>query len=73
MHRVAAPKSPLPTDGERLADSGTASGPNAGFVIKTSAILAAFLMLAALAYGRRIWLPATRLRGLFGSRIEPPG
>jgi hypothetical protein len=73
MHRVAAPKSPLPTNDERLADTGTASGPNAGFVIKTSAILAAFLMLAALAYGRRLWLPATRLRGLLGSRAEPPG
>jgi len=73
MHRAAAPKELLPTNEERLADSGTASGPNAGLIIKTSAILAAFLMLAALAYGRRIWLPASRLRGLLGSRIDPPG
>lgn len=73
MHRAAAPKALLPTNEERFADSGTASGPNAGLIIKMSAILAAFLMLAALAYGRRIWLPASRLRGLLGSRIDPPG
>jgi hypothetical protein len=73
VHRAAAPKAPLPRNDERFADSGTASGPNAGFIIKTSAILAAFLMLAALGYGRRIWLPVTRLRGLLGSRTGPPG
>jgi hypothetical protein len=30
-------------------------------------------LLAALGYGIRIWLPVTRLRGLLGTRTDPPG
>jgi hypothetical protein len=73
MHRAAAPKPPLPATDERFADGGSASGGGVGFLLKTIAILTAFMLLAALGYGIRIWLPVTRLRGLLGTRTDPPG
>jgi hypothetical protein len=73
MHRAAAPKAPLPSNEERLADAGSASGGGVGFLLKTIAVLTAFMLLAALGYGLRIWLPVTRLRGLLGTRTDPPG
>jgi hypothetical protein len=73
MHRAAAPKPPLPATDERFADGGSASGGGVGFLLKTIAILTAFMLLAALGYGFRIWLPVTRLRGLLGTRTDPPG
>jgi hypothetical protein len=73
MHRAAAPKPPLPATDERFADGDSASGGGAGFLLKTIAILTAFMLLAALGYGLRIWLPVTRLRGLLGTRTDPPG
>jgi hypothetical protein len=73
MHRAAAPKPPLTTNEERLADAGSASGGGVGFLLKTIAVLTAFMLLAALGYGFRIWLPVTRLRGLLGARTDPPG
>jgi hypothetical protein len=65
-----APSLPLPA--ERLADSAAASGASAG-LLKTIAILALSLLLAAFGFGRRIWLPVARLRGLLGTRTDPPG
>lgn len=65
-----APSLPLP--GERLADSAAASGASAS-LLKTIAILALSLLLAAFGYWRRIWLPVPQLRGLLGTRTDPPG
>jgi hypothetical protein len=65
-----APSLPLP--GERLADSAAASGASAS-LLKTIAILALSLLLAAFGYWRRNWLPVTQLRGLLGTRTDPPG
>jgi hypothetical protein len=65
-----APSLPLPA--ERLADSAAASGASGG-LLKTIAILALSLLLAAFGFGRRIWLPVARLRGLLGTRTDPPG
>ena len=65
-----APSLPLP--GERLADSAAASGASAS-LLKTIAILALSLLLAAFGYWRRSWLPVARLRGLLGTRTDPPG
>jgi hypothetical protein len=73
VHRAAAPKPPLPATDERFADGSSASGGGVGFLLKTIAILTAFMLLAALGYGLRIWLPVTRLRGLLGTRTDPPG
>jgi hypothetical protein len=65
-----APSLPLP--GERLADSAAASGASAS-LLKTIAVLALSLLLAAFGFGRRIWLPVAQLRGLLGKRTDPPG
>jgi hypothetical protein len=65
--------SELPRPGERFADSAAASGGAASSVLKTIAILALSLLLAAFGHGRRIWLPVSRWRGLLGSRTDPPG
>jgi hypothetical protein len=65
-----APSLPLP--GERLADSAAASGASAS-LLKTIAVLALSLLLAAFGFGRRIWLPVAQLRGLLGTRTDPPG
>ena len=73
MHRAAAPTPPLRTDDVRLTDAGSASDGGVGFLLKTIGLLTAFMLLAALGYGSRIWLPVTRLRGLLGSRTDPPG
>jgi hypothetical protein len=73
MHRAAVPTPPLRTDDVRLTDAGSASGGGVGFLLKTIAVLTAFMLLAALGYGFRIWLPVTRLRGLLGTRTDPPG
>jgi hypothetical protein len=73
MHRAAAPTPPLRTDDVRLTDAGSASGGGVGFLLKTIAVLTAFMLLAALGYGFRVWLPVTRLRGLLGTRTDPPG
>ena len=73
MHRAAAPTPPLRTDDVRLTDAGSASGGSVGFLLKTIGLLTAFMLLAALGYGFRIWLPVTRLRGLLGTRTDPPG
>lgn len=72
-HRVAAPKTPQATNGERFDDAAAATGGGVGFLLKTIAILTASMLLAVLGYGLRIWLPATRLRGLLGSWTDPPG
>jgi hypothetical protein len=74
--RVRRPSRPEPTPplpAERFADSAAATGGFASSLLKTIAILALSLMLAAFGHGRRIWLPAPRLRGLLGTRTDPPG
>jgi hypothetical protein len=73
VRRVSRGTSDLPRPAERFADSAAASGGAAGSVLKTIAILALSLLLAAFGHGRRIWLPASRWRGLLGSRTDPPG
>jgi MYXO-CTERM domain-containing protein len=70
---VSRGTSDLPRPAERFADSAAASGGAAASVLKTIAILALSLLLAAFGHGRRIWLPASRWRGLLGSRTDPPG
>lgn len=72
-HRVAAPKALQPTSGERFDDAAASGGGGVGFLLKTIAILTASMLLAVLGFGLRIWLPATRLRGLLGSWTDPPG
>jgi hypothetical protein len=73
VRRASRGSSDLPRPAERFADSAAASGGAAASVLKTIAILALSLLLAAFGYGRRIWLPASRWRGLLGSRTDPPG
>jgi hypothetical protein len=70
--RVSRRAPSLPVHGERIADSAAASGASAG-LLKTIAVLALALLLAAFGYGRRIWLPVAQLRGLLGTRTDPPG
>jgi hypothetical protein len=70
--RASRPAPSLPLPGERLADSAAATGGSAS-LLKTIAVLALSLLLAAFGHGRRIWLPAARWRGLLGTQTDPPG
>jgi hypothetical protein len=71
--RASRPAPTLPLPSERLTDATTASGVSAGIFLKSFAVLIASMLLAALGGGRRLRLPSTRLRGLFGTRTDPPG
>jgi hypothetical protein len=71
--RASRPAPTLPLPSERLTDATTASGVSAGIFLKSFAVLIASMLLAALGGGRRLQLPSIRLRGLFGTRTDPPG
>jgi hypothetical protein len=71
--RASRPAPTLPLPSERLTDESTASGVSAGIFLKAFAVLIASMLLAALGRGRRLRLPSTRLRGLLGTRTDPPG
>ena len=71
--RATRPAPSLPLPSERITDATTASGVSAGIFLKSFAVLIASMLLAALGSGRRLRLPSTRLRGLLGTRTDPPG
>jgi hypothetical protein len=71
--RATRPAPNLPLPSERITDATTASGVSAGIFLKSFAVLIASMLLAALGSGRRLRLPSTRLRGLLGTRTDPPG
>jgi hypothetical protein len=71
--RASRPAPTLPLSSERLTDASTASGVSGGILLKSFAVLIAAMLLAALGSGRRLRLPSGRLRGLLGTRTDPPG
>jgi hypothetical protein len=71
--RASPPSSTLPLPGERVGDSGAASGASAAMYAKSFAILITSLLLAAFGRSRRHRLPSLRWRGLLGTRTDPPG
>jgi hypothetical protein len=71
--RASRPAPTLPLDSERLTDASSASGVSGGLLLKSFAVLIASMLLAALGGGRRLRLPSIRMRGLLGTRTDPPG